>query len=105
MRGLPIVSAYSRRVRGPIARATASGSCGSTKRVVMPMRGNAIASWLCVPPYRFCDETISSPASSRVSIATAPAARPEAVASAPTPPSSEAMRSSNTAVVGLTMRV
>ena len=45
------------------------------------------------------------PGPSSVSIAIAPAARPDAVASAPTPPSSEAMRSSNAAVVGLTMRV
>ena len=46
-----------------------------------------------------------SPAETSVSIVIAVAAIPDAVASAPTPPSSIAMRSSNAAFVGLTMRV
>ena len=46
-----------------------------------------------------------SPCSSRVVMATIWAARPLAVASAPTPPSRLAMRSSNTAVVGFMIRV
>ena len=46
-----------------------------------------------------------SPASSRVVMATVWAARPLAVASAPTPPSRLAIRSSKTAVVGFMMRV
>jgi O-acetylhomoserine (thiol)-lyase len=50
-------------------------------------------------------ETMPSPLETSVSIATAVAAIPEAVASAPTPPSSIAMRSSKAALVGLTMRV
>ena len=41
----------------------------------------------------------------RVSTAIAWAAWPEAVATAPSPPSREAMRSSNAAVVGLPIRV
>jgi len=44
------------------------------------------------------------PASISVAITRCSAACPEAVAIAPTPPSSAAMRSSNTATVGLEMR-
>ena len=46
-----------------------------------------------------------SPASSSVAMATIWAARPLAAASAPTPPSRLAMRSSKTAVVGFISRV
>ena len=46
-----------------------------------------------------------SPPETSVSIAIAVADMPDAVASAPTPPSSIAMRSSKAALVGLTMRV
>ena len=46
-----------------------------------------------------------SPCSRRVVIATICAARPLAVARAPTPPSRLAIRSSNTAVVGFMIRV
>ena len=45
-----------------------------------------------------------SPAPASVAIARCSAAMPLAVATAPTPPSSAAMRSSSTAVVGLEMR-
>ena len=46
-----------------------------------------------------------SPASRSVAIARCSAAMPLAVQTAPTPPSSAAIRSSSTATVGLEMRV
>ena len=50
-------------------------------------------------------ETILSPAEAIFKIAYVMAAEPEAVATAPTPPSSKARRSSKTAVVGFVIRV
>jgi hypothetical protein len=51
------------------------------------------------------DATISSPGCSSVMNVTSCAAMPLAVATAPVAPSSDASRSSNTAVVGLLIRV
>ena len=58
-----------------------------------------------VPPYREGEATILSPASAIVKIVSAIAAAPEEVESAPTPPSSELIRSSKTSLVGLFRRV
>ena len=56
-------------------------SSGGTNVVVIPNLASVTDSWLWLPPYRWVDATISSPASSNVVIAIACAARPLAVAS------------------------
>jgi hypothetical protein len=58
-----------------------------------------------VPPYSELADTMLSPASAIVWIEQVTAAWPDASASAPTPPSSAAMRCSSTSVVGFMMRV
>ena len=58
-----------------------------------------------MPPYSDADTTRWSPAWPRFSSARVSAACPLAVASAPTPPSSAVIRSSNTAWVGFMIRV
>ncbi len=57
------------------------------------------------PPYRFFDATMWSPALRSDATARWSAAVPLAVATAPTPPSSAAIRSSSTATVGFEMRL
>ena len=102
--GLPSVSAKMHLVFGPIALRIASGSPMSTKRALMPILRNCTSNWLMVPPYSVLEETNSSPASMSETSAMCCAAWPEAVATAPMPFSSAAMRSSNTATVGFMMR-
>ncbi|CPU66715.1 Uncharacterised protein [Mycobacteroides abscessus] len=58
-----------------------------------------------MPPYRLGEATTWSPVSATLRIANVVAACPDARSSAPTPPSSEAMRFSTTSCVGLPMRV
>ena len=70
----------------------------------MPSFFRFTPSSVCVPPYSVEAETMWSPALHSVRIAVASAAWPVAVASAARPPSIAAMRSSNTATVGLEMR-
>jgi hypothetical protein len=60
---------------------------------------------LYVPPYRLGLDTMWSPASATLRIASVSAAWPLATRRAATPPSSAAMRSSTTACVGFMMRV
>jgi hypothetical protein len=71
----------------------------------MPMRGSMTLNWLYVPPYRFDVEMMLSPACASAVIAMNCAAWPDAVARAPMPPSSAAIRFSKTATVGLPMRL
>ena len=66
----------------------------------MPNLGNIFANKLNVPPYIVGAATISSPAWSMFNIAAFIAPIPDAKATAPTPPSSNAILSSNTATVG-----
>ena len=56
------------------------------------------------PPYSDLDATIWPPCPIKVEMARNKDAWPLAVATAPTPPSSAAIRSSNTATVGLEIR-
>ena len=97
----PIISL----VFGWIAAARPAWSRGATKLVVMPNRGSVCASRLIVPPYSEEEATMWSPAFSSVAMARCSAAMPLAVATAPTPFSSAAIRSSSTAIVGLEIRV
>ena len=70
----------------------------------MPKRGRVSVRRLVLPPYSDFDDTMWPPAPISVAIARCNAAWPLAVATAPTPPSSAATRSSSTATVGLEMR-
>ncbi len=103
--GLPSDSPSSSRVFGRIAARQPSMSRGLTKVVSMPKRGSVYASRLCEPPYSAALATMCEPAPAMVAMARCNAAWPLAVAMAPTPPSSAARRSSNTAVVGFEMRL
>ncbi len=80
-------------------------SPGLTKVVVTPKRDSVYDSRLCEPPYSAELATMCDPAPASVVIARCSAAWPLAVAIDPAPPSSAAMRSSNTALVGLLMRL
>ncbi len=71
----------------------------------MPKRGRVSAMRLTLPPYSEDEETMWPPCPISVTMPRCSAAWPEAVATAPTPPSSAAMRSSSTATVGLEMRL
>ena len=104
-RGLPIVSPYTSLVRSVMASSTFSSREASTKVVWIPIRRSVTSNWVMVPPYRLRAATISSPSWQRVSTPINCAACPEAVASPPSPPSREAIRSSKAAVVGLLIRV
>jgi len=57
-----------------------------------------------VPPYSADDETMLSPADASMNVARSSDAIPEDVATAPTPFSSEAIRSSRAAFVGFMIR-
>lgn len=57
-----------------------------------------------MPPYNEEAGTMCSPAEASRNVVTSSAAIPEAVATAPTPPSSEAIRSSRAAFVGFISR-
>ncbi len=104
--GLPMLSANSARVRGPIAARQASRSSGSwTNVTAIPRSANVVESRVWVPPYRPADATTWSPARARLSSASEVAACPLPTATAAVPPSSAAIRSSTTAVVGLDSRV
>ena len=92
-------------VFGVIAFAKFSGSSGSTKVTSMPSLRKVCSNWVNVPPYSVRAVTIWSPGTSIVISAMNCAACPEAVATAPAPPSSEAIRSSKAAVVGFMIRV
>ena len=70
----------------------------------MPKRASVYPSRLCEPPYSERLATMWLPAPISVTIARCSAACPLAVAMAPTPVSSAAMRSSNTATVGFEIR-
>ena len=104
-RGFEIVSPYRHLVFGVIALRKFSGSSGSTNLTSRPNLRKLTSNCVYVPPYRVLADTISSPASSRLLTAMNCAACPEDIASAATPFSSDATRSSRTAVVGFMMRV
>ena len=72
--------------------------------VSTPNRRRETSSWVIVPPYSLEDATMWSPAAARAAKVTNSAAMPDAVATAPIPPSSVATRSSNAATVGLPIR-
>jgi hypothetical protein len=75
-----------------------------TNVVSTPNRRSVTSSAVTVPPYS-CDEaTMWSPAPTSAANVMNSADMPEAVATAPMPPSSEAIRSSSAATVGLPMR-
>ena len=82
-----------------------SGSVESTKCALMPSFASVLENKLYVPPYKLEEETISSPAPAMFRTENVIAACPEDVASAPAPPSSAAIRFSNTSVVGFIIRV
>ena len=88
-----------------MAAAQCSIRVGSTKRTSTDSFRKVCVSWVTVPPYRWDEATISSPGASSVMSATNWAAMPLATATAPVAFSSEAIRSSNTAVVGFPIRV
>jgi hypothetical protein len=77
---------------------------GLVKRTVMPSLGRVTLNRLYDPPYRLGLLTRLSPLCATVRIATSRAACPDATARAAVPPSSAAMRSSSTALVGFMMR-
>ncbi|CAB4912841.1 unannotated protein [freshwater metagenome] len=76
-----------------------------TNVVVTPNRRRVTSSWVIVPPYSDAAATISSPAPARAAKVRNSADCPDDVATAPSPPSREAIRSSNAATVGLPIRV
>ncbi|MNW50172.1 hypothetical protein D3C74_276170 [compost metagenome] len=102
--GLPSVSAYNAFVLSVIAARKFSGFEESTNFTLMPSLGSVVENRLNVPPYSVVEETISSPAPAMFKMEKVIAAWPEAVASAPTPPSSAATRFSNTSLVGFIIR-
>ena len=93
------------RVLGVMAACHASRLDGSTKRVAIESLRAVCVSCVTLPPYSCEEATISSPGSQSVMSTASCAAMPLAKATAPAAPSSDAMRSSRTAVVGLPMRV
>ena len=99
-----MVSMYRALVLSSICASKSSGRSPSTNLHPMPRRGNATLNWLYVPPYRNEVETMLSPASQMVAIVRNWADWPDEVARAATPPSSAAIRFSNTSQVGFMMR-
>ncbi|MNL45604.1 hypothetical protein D3C87_1682630 [compost metagenome] len=100
-----MVSPYTARVLGRMARAKFSGSAGSTNVVSMPRRLKPTPSCPTVPPYSVLAATMWSPVLRMASSAAICAAMPLAQARAARPFSRLAIRSSNTATVGLLMRL
>ena len=72
--------------------------------VSTPNRRSVTSSWVTVPPYNEAAATMWSPAPARAAKVMNSADMPDAVATAPIPPSRLAMRSSSAATVGLPMR-
>ena len=72
--------------------------------VSTPNRRSVTSSWVTVPPYSEAAATTWSPEPTSAAKVMNSAAMPEAVATAPIPPSSEAIRSSSAATVGLPIR-
>jgi len=103
--GFPKLSAKKTRVFAWVALPKFSGFEGSTNVVVIPSLGKVTLNKLYVPPYKLLDATIWSPAFSKTNNAVAIAAVPEAVTTAPMPPSSAASRCSKISLVGLFKRV
>ncbi len=97
--GFATSSVKTKRVFSVMAARTDSG-VGSTKTVSTPKRRMVTSSWVTVPPYRLLDATTWSPAPARAANVRNSADCPLAQARAPSPPSREAMRSSNAATVG-----
>ena len=87
-----------------MAAAKSSGRSPSMNLVVMPKRGRSTLSWLYVPPYRFGVDTMLSPAWASAAKVRNCAEWPDAVATAPIPPSRAAIRFSNTSLVGCMRR-
>ena len=103
--GLPTVSQYTAMVFSSIRRSMSAGASDAAKRTVMPERGSTCENKVWVVPYNCGTETMLRPISAKQSMALCKAACPELRHSAPTPPSSAAMRRSSTATVGLLMRL
>ena len=99
--GLPSVSAYSSLVFGLIARRKFSGSSGSTNVVSMPslLQVHVQQRVRAAVERRGRDDVVARAAQGQDRVTSA--AWPVAVASAARPPSIAAMRSSNTATVGI----
>ncbi len=104
--GLLGVSIHTRRVRSSISRAQASGSAGcSTKRNATPHRsGKMVAACLYPSPKVLRVVTTLSPGRASVKIRLNSACDPDAAVTHASPPSREASRFSNTAVVGVCVR-
>ncbi len=102
--GFATTSANSSLVRGVIAAAKSSARSPATNVVSTPKRRRVTSSWVIVPPYSPAAATMWSPAPASAAKVRNSAACPLAVATAPMPPSRLAIRSSNTATVGLAMR-
>ena len=100
-----MASRKNARVSGRTAAAHAGGSAGSAKVTSMPKSANVSVSRSTVPPYSWLEATRCLPPCSSASRDSATAAWPVAVAIAPMPPSSAARRFSNTATVGLPVRL
>src|SRR5688572_20758502 len=105
MAGFPIVSTTSNRVSGRIAARMAAGSVTSANVVVTPKRGMVWVRKLRVPPYSEDEATTWLPWEVSVVTIRDRADWPDDVATAPTPPSRAAIRSSKAATVGLDIRL
>ena len=103
--GLAIASANTTFVRSVMAAATFSGSAPGTNVVSTPNRRSVTSSWVIVPPYRPAPATICSPAPASAAKVRNSAACPLAVATAPSPPSKLASRSSSADTVGFPIRL
>ena len=77
---------------------------GALKVVSTPNRRRETSSWVTEPPYSPADATMWSPAPTSDAKVMYCADRPLEVATAPSPPSRLAIRSSNAATVGLATR-
>src|SRR5674476_961755 len=103
--GLPIDSQNTSLVFSSTTPSSTAASSGLTKRASMPNWARVLANSAYVPPYNVETETMLSPVRARLRTAYVIDAAPDEVASAPTPPSRAATRSSRTDVVGFMSRV
>ncbi len=103
--GLATISTYTPLVFGRMAASTSAGSGDGRNVVSTPKRARVTSSKVRVPPYSWALAIRWSPAPASAAKVRNSADMPLEAATAPSPPSSEAMRSSNDATVGFDMRV
>jgi hypothetical protein len=104
--GLLGVSTHTSRVRASICSSQARGSAGSStnRNTTLQCSGKIVAACLYPSPKTFRLVTTLSPGRASVKIRLNSACEPEPAVTAPSPPSSEASRSSNMLTVGVLLR-